>query len=689
VSAMSRQHQERTQGVASHDAPIGAGRTEDGSLQEQYGRQSLAELGRRYGEALHRVAAPADPVQQSHAEIDRRYAGASPPKVSSDWGEPRLGDFHGVALTRPRGEVQVLLGHMHQQAYWIANAERAPAGTTYRWRHTVRGHAAIGEEVISGETAEGASHELHVVPKVPGTKKIASTALQSEPGGKRSLEVDEVVLTTPVPKLHGVVLDSIGPQGNRRPVLDTLELGEDLLVTVRFELLDDDAEVRARLDSSTLSYKGARKVGPGELELRLHPVGPGPATGTLRVLPMETSSRDVRPIELEVTVEDLGNEDEAGDRPRDVSRMSEWLAPLVDTLFVRRRDGVENVYKQAQEKDPPPTAPLWKEILKTAVTIALNAVSAGLGAKIAGILISGSDGKPFTTELVKVLFEQTMATTALAAAETIIERSGPGATASKQGGPRRSLGITFCDAQKAALAAESLVVRQRHLATVENRVRRLEAEKPGSGFREGLGLGTALKKSLELAEPTQYIETFQRWCAVLAANSLNTEHDGPETNLGRSVDINKVVGMQPPGLSKTPGVLNLALAEDEQKTFSRGGISTHPVKIKSATLSGLGSQDFRSTIKDTPIRALQIPIVASFSWSLRWNRVPVLGDPHSGGFVIGRNEANQYWASEDHGYLSVLAAIRMREDGKADPRKAAEHIIMEEIGRETVEPTAG
>jgi hypothetical protein len=492
------------------------------------------------------------------------------------------------------------------------------------------------------------------------------------------------------------VLDTIGEKGDRRPVLHTMALGEDLLVTVRFELLGDDVdEVKPGLESSTLRYKSARKVGPGEFEIRLHPGQAGKATGILRIAPLETSSKEVPPIKLEVNVEELRDQDDAGSRPRDVGDVGRFLGAAIVEIFKRRSHGVENVYKQAQEKDRPPATPLWQTLLKHAVTIAINAVSAGLGAKLAGAHVADSDNKPFATELMKVLFEQTMSTAATTAVDKIIESGDGSPSAGKsRSGPRRAMGVMFNDAQQKALSAEEREAKQRHLSTVENMVKRKEAERPGSGFRAALRLEAELGKAVEIAETMQYLQTFQRWCSVLAANALNTEvDDGLTTNLGGSVDVDKVAQMPEekgppdqvrPGLSRTPGVLNLVLTKKDLEADK----GSHPLKVTSASISGLASQDFRSTIKEIPIKELQIPIVASYS-KYAGSAMTLKGaqlSPEKLAFVIGRNEGNRYWASEVGESLSILLAGRMGQAGKIDPREAARHIIMNEIGDETVEP---
>ncbi|MEJ7598544.1 MAG: hypothetical protein WKG01_11600 [Kofleriaceae bacterium] len=257
------------------------------------------------------------------------------------------------------------------------------------------------------------------------------------------------------------------------------------------------------------------------------------------------------------------------------------------------------------------------------------------------------------------------------------------------------MGIMFRDAQKAALGVEATTSMQEALVTADTMVKRLETEKPGSGFREALKLDTQLKKKYETAETTQYVETFQRWCSVLASNTLNTGHDdGSTTNLEKSVDADKIVRTKDeagdykdkatPGLSNTPGVLNLRLVEKPNVTvYAKHGKEYHPLTIKSATISGLENQDFRSTINATPIKALRLPVVAAYTPG------PHRGDLNGekSGFVIGRNEANQYWASEEGEALSKLMA--MRQPGGAEPMEAAAHILTNEIGQETVEPKKG
>jgi hypothetical protein len=259
--------------------------------------------------------------------------------------------------------------------------------------------------------------------------------------------------------------------------------------------------------------------------------------------------------------------------------------------------------------------------------------------------------------------------------------------------PKRALGIMFRDAQWGALGQQAIDAKQRGLATTEQMINRMEAEKPGSGFREGLKIDAALKKNYQAAESTQYIETFQRWCTVLASNTLNTEdsdknHKG--TNLGKSVDVNKVVRMPDevgypkeviPGLDKTPGVLNLTLERNSQVTVDAMNRQSHPLKVKSATISGLESEDFRSTIKDIPLSELKMPIVAKYS-ELK-DSGGVIGDNR--GFVIGKNEVPEYWGSEQGDYLSGEVASRM---GKAsvDVKSAAKHILDQEIGKTTVDP---
>ncbi|MEJ7598540.1 MAG: hypothetical protein WKG01_11580 [Kofleriaceae bacterium] len=339
---------------------------------------------------------------------------------------PKPRQFRGIPLARPSEEVQVTLGHKHTQKYWISNADQAPEGVSYQWRHTIKGSAAVGNEVLYGHTGEGVSNELLVQPKIPGTKTITTTALQTGPDGKVKLNVEDVVVTTPAPKLqrgYEPVLESISKDGNRRPVLDTLAFGEDLLVTVRFELLGDEADqLNSSIDSSSLVYQSFRKLGPGTFELRLKPTEAGVAIGTLRVAPYETPKSEAPTVKLELNVEKLKTVDSAGTRPRDVSDVKGWLSiPMVE-IFTRRRDALDNVYDQESKKDAAPKTPLWKTLLETAVTIAINSVTAGLGATIAGSLIADSDTKPLATELVKVLFEQTMSTAAVSAAQQSLGR---------------------------------------------------------------------------------------------------------------------------------------------------------------------------------------------------------------------------------------------------------------------------
>ena len=86
------------------------------------------------------------------------------------------------------------------------------------------------------------------------------------------------------------------------------------------------------------------------------------------------------------------------------------------------------------------------------------------------------------------------------------------------------------------------------------------------------------------------------------------------------------------GLTRTPGMLRLELSYYEGDRGNKRGLD-----IKSARIEGLKNDAFAQTVEQTPIKDLDMPVVARFN------------DSKTGGFVIGRNEASppQFWASQE------------------------------------------
>jgi len=589
--------------------------------------------------------------------------------------------FRAVAYTAPTHKT-LEIGEDYTQKYRISNEHHAPKGTRYTWGHRLEGYA-LYEELLYGDGQQGSKNEVDLRPLMPGTKEIISEGYYQIKRGKlKRFKADAVTIEVPNPSVSDVTLESISNVGNRRPVIDTLQSGEELIVMLMLDGADASVnKIRANLDAAkNLKFKSVQALGERRFEIRLTPGSVGKASGTILLMPLSTQAGDATPVSIAVNIKEVQSQDCRGSRPNDSADAVRWVGETVNVLYDRRIDAVDSLYSQSKESDPPAKSPLWKRLLIGAAEIALNAVTAGLAQKIvAGIDDIIQSGE----EVAKGLLEAGMSAAVEKAAKTVVgdpKKIGP-----REGGgtgPRVALGIKFRDLQRHALRLKKREVKQRGQTTVKNAVERQEKERKGSGFRWAMQVDANIKEETENVHNKQYVESFQSWATVMAQNQLNDLDGGKTTNLGKITNARRqrvnrrLYGFDTnflPNVKHIPGVLRLELIDVKNVTISLGSREFHPLTIGGAWLSGVDSQAFADTIKDIPVRDLRMPIVAYYTK----NRFKA-------GFVIGRNEANEYWTDEQGGALVQLAEVLARK--ALDATGAAKYIIEWAIGRQTVKP---
>jgi hypothetical protein len=85
------------------------------------------------------------------------------------------------------------------------------------------------------------------------------------------------------------------------------------------------------------------------------------------------------------------------------------------------------------------------------------------------------------------------------------------------------------------------------------------------------------------------------------------------------------------------------------------------IDVKNARISGLDNDAFASTVTSSPIKDLDMPIIAS------------LNDNDHSGFVVGRNEVKAYWASS-------AGSDTLTKRYNTSPEDAARKLLDEELG---------
>jgi hypothetical protein len=218
-----------------------------------------------------------------------------------------------------------------------------------------------------------------------------------------------------------------------------------------------------------------------------------------------------------------------------------------------------------------------------------------------------------------------------------------------------SLAIKFKTVQELALASASRSVVNKYMTSAKARASSLDAKDPGRGYEDAIAHERAVVAMTgEPAVDQQTRESFEAWCSLLAKNALGATTAGAKdardadrmlqragTDLSKVVDASRItddvsdedpsVRLRAPGLARTPGVLRLELMKFPARTREGAPL----LGIRSSRIEGLKNDAVMRILEQSSLSALDMPVVARYN------------DDKESGFVIGRNEAREHWASED------------------------------------------
>lgn len=572
------------------------------------------------------------------------------------------------------------LGHLTQKRFTL------PAKPKHRhvtWHHRVDGPMASAREVLSDETAEGPSSTFVLQPRVVGTKTVTTTIeYVGHDGASASEQLPDVRFQTPAPTVELVKADSISARG-KVPVIDRLQIGEELVLTVKMIGAENltASDLHAYIANGNLRVTSVVPLGHHIIEVHALPTAVGDSPADLYLTPYETTSLDVPPMKLALTIDQMNDKyDYGGDgfdspgRPRDTKDAGHHFANAMFRVFGQRKLAVNELLKKKDETDPPIERPLWQEIAIALAEAALNAVTAGLGVKFAhtAARVLGEIEKPALHEVTKVFAEESLNGALKIAGSVENDRHAEA--------PELGLTTYFHRVQNEDLERQQDAKVGKTRTSAEARADDLDQASPGDGMRLLMQLTAAMEDTADTAYDPQYMRSFEAWCSLLAQTSLS-KTQGPSadsTDLSGLVDVEQLkqraagvgIGFCPAAASIS-GVLRIVVRRLPGADVDTIG----PMfAIESTQLPGFTNHETREHAGKVPLKDLRIPIVVAFSDS-----------NHSGtdAWVFSRDEAGNYRVDPPDSALLTRAA---RAHGDGDVVGAARRILEVELGEERVKP---
>lgn len=190
------------------------------------------------------------------------------------------------------------------------------------------------------------------------------------------------------------------------------------------------------------------------------------------------------------------------------------------------------------------------------------------------------------------------------------------------------------------------------------------------------GFDAASVKMADTGRQVQYEQSLAKWMNAMSQGKLGTAPD----NLNGGTDLGKSVGMSPEDHYKrqgAEGVIYVAFGMHPAARPFRVNGERATIRVAGMTSAA------RDRIKNTPIKNLGMPIVASgYIYDGFFDGLSVsMGDNE---VAFGKNESGTVWAK---GHDDALAGLR-KAGGKDSAVDAARVIIDEDIGLATLEHAA-
>ncbi|HLL24488.1 MAG TPA: hypothetical protein VK427_20295 [Kofleriaceae bacterium] len=338
----------------------------------------------------------------------------------------------------------------------------------------------------------------------------------------------------------------------------------------------------------------------------------------------------------------------------------EHAAIAQNEVINKRGIGIREVLGNLNEIDPPSIA---DELILSLAVAALGFASAGITTAVAGKMVPNPQNTLSGASLNSALqtaFDDGAkdATTKIAAHLTADSGNSKASFFASQETGLESWRSVYLE----TLSTKKREAKQQILATdPEAQTARLS-----DGIRGARDLRAATLATADVARQVQYEKSLAKWMSALAQGGLGSKGGG--ANLGKAVEMSPKEHFSKPG---TGGVIYVAFGQHPaSRPFAASG--------KGIKVAGM-TQAARDRIKNTPIRDLDMPIVASgYVYDGLADALSVaMGDNE---IAFGRNENGHVWVN---GHEDAWAALRKAAD-MTNVNDAARVILENDIGALTL-----
>jgi Domain of unknown function (DUF4157) len=655
--------------------------------------------------------------KKTEAPADDWEVESNPKQEKAESFEPIIG------MLPDEQQATVPLGGKLKEEYYVSNASHAPKkGLKYEWEQQLTGRQTATPELSGVDGHKGTKATANFKARGIGDRQIATKLWTTNTSSyeTKKAEAPALNVNVPIPAVENIELSSESKKWGKRPVLDEMLSGEDLIVTVKYKDLaveKGEADLKLGDDESFTQKEPGTVVKPDTVRTVLTPKKTGNLAAKLTLQALESSGHAAN---FNVNVDTPNSEDDSGQQPAKSDDHSmtdnavEQVVSAWDSIQTMRETALHDVLEASKKEDPPPSDPMWETILKTAAEIALEQFTGGLSKFFAkGVTkrflehaIENEKVTDVVQEFAGSFINKGMNAGIEKAKDVVSEAKnekkghghgkGEGGEKKDESGIKRDLATEFYDMQSGSIAKSQRTMMDRTRNEVRHHVDDLEKKNPQSGVRYAMALSAEAREEADSGKvwEEQYKASFAEWCNLMARNQLgtNAKGNGKDDIKGSGTDLSEMVttgadllerheqtnGDQyrawgGDGPEKVSGVLRLELDADPRRPGH--------VHIKKATLPGAKSEDFASTISATPLGQLEMNVVA------------ILRSGKEEGAVIGRNEKFEYYAAEhDSEILEDIAGTHnpnalggdLYTKSDKSPQEIAKMILGEWLGEKPV-----
>ncbi len=560
-----------------------------------------------------------EPGEDGVAQVDRLFK----PVTRSAEPRPHEPDhiWRPSVRERPTGLNELLMGERRVLHYTLDKPP--PQRTKIGWEHEIlRPNGAR----LRATTDGGSTTELAIDGNEQGVThvKMFVTTVHEDESSRQLVSTQEIATPKPTSMVERMLSEptpgKFAPDERqlrgRIPVIDEMQLGEDLLVRIKSSRVGNQVELHLGAWTTAQFDLVAVDRETNEIAIvRLRPRALGVARGGLW-LSLDGSSGvvagfagvNVRPMP---SIHDFGadpnNKVHPHGRPLSPDDALEHYMAVIGTTFKERGDAVIRILERVRHQDPPNSEISAAAILATAGKIALGAVTAGLGAAIVEHFEQRGGGEK---ELIKAFVEQSLNSTVQITVDAFISRRDA----------KRPLTEQYLKVQTDTLSAQQEHVIRVDRTEQKSRVRLMEHRDPGTGFEMMMRLTQAAERARAVNVEQQEIASSDGYATLIAEQGLGMMHAAiggasdpsskqliDEGTLNYNVDLRSPHGLPRgvPQASAIDSLLRLELVADPSATKS------HHLKIEAAAIHGMNDAQ-RTALEGRQISDIKAPVVAHF-----------------------------------------------------------------------------